>query len=143
MLIGEYTYKIDTKRRLAIPAKFRKLLGKRAVITRGLDNCLFLFPFKEWEKLAKKLALLPLSQKDARGFSRIMLAGATDVTIDSLGRILVPDYLKKYASLKKTAVITGLSNRIEIWDESVWESYKKNTEKEAGNIAERLGSLGV
>ncbi len=143
MLIGEYTYSLDAKRRLAIPAKFRKLLGKKAVITRGLDNCLFLFSAKEWEKLAKKLSQLPLSQKDARGFARIMLAGAVDVTIDSLGRILVPEYLKKYAGMSKKVIITGLSNRIEIWDEAVWEKYKKNTEKEAGNIAERLGALGI
>jgi MraZ protein len=143
MFIGEYTYSIDAKRRLAIPVKFRKLLGKRAVITRGLDNCLFLYPIKEWERLAKKLSQLPLSQADARGFARIMLAGATDVAIDNLGRILLPDYLKEYASLNKKVVIAGLFNRIEIWDEAKWRAYQRRIEKEVGDIAERLKELGV
>jgi len=143
MFIGEYTYNLDTKRRLAIPAKFRRLLGKRAVITRGLDNCLFLFPEKEWKKLADKISKLPLSQADARGFSRIMLAGASEVEIDTLGRILIPEYLTKYADLKKKIVIAGIANRIEIWDEKTWRKYQQKTEKEAGDIAERLKELGV
>ncbi len=143
MFIGEYTYNLDEKRRLAIPAKFRKILGKRAVITRGLDNCLFLYPAKEWERLANKLSQLPLSQADARGFARLMLAGATDVLIDGLGRILVPDYLKSYAALGKKIIVAGLFNRIEIWDEKEWQDYKLKTEKEVGNIAERLKELGV
>ncbi len=143
MFLGEYTYTIDDKKRLAIPAKFRQLLGKKAVITRGLDNCLFLYPAKEWEKLAKKLSQLPLSQADARGFVRIMLAGAMEVNLDRLGRILVPDYLKKYASLEKKVIIAGLYNRVEIWDEKNWALYKQKIEKEAGDIAERLKELGI
>ncbi len=143
MFLGEYNYTIDEKKRLAIPAKFRQILGKKAVITRGLDNCLFLYPVREWTKLAKKLSQLPLSQADARGFVRIMLAGAMEVNLDRLGRILIPDYLKKYASLKKRAVVAGLYNRVEIWDEKNWQNYKQKTEKEAGDIAERLKELGV
>ncbi|MCD6500762.1 division/cell wall cluster transcriptional repressor MraZ [bacterium] len=143
MFLGEYTYTIDDKKRLAIPAKFRQLLGKKAIVTRGLDNCLFLYPVREWEKLAKKLSQLPLSQADARGFVRIMLAGAMEVNLDRLGRILIPDYLKKYAHLSKKVVIAGLYNRIEIWDEKNWNFYKQKTEKEAGDIAERLKELGV
>lgn len=143
MFLGEYNYTIDEKKRLSIPAKFRQLLGKKAVITRGLDNCLFLYPLKEWEILAKKLSQLPLSQSDARGFARIMLAGAMEVDLDSLGRILVPDYLKKYSFLAKKVVIAGLYNRIEVWDENRWNIYKEKTEKEAGDIAERLKELGV
>jgi len=143
MFLGEYTYKIDDKKRLAIPVKFRKTLGKKAVITKGLDNCLFLYPSKEWEKLAEKLSRLPLSQSDARGFARIMLAGAMEASIDNLGRVLIPDYLKQYASLQKRVVIAGLYNRVEIWDEEGWSGYKQKMEKEAGNIAERLKELGV
>ena len=143
MFIGEYTYSIDDKKRLAIPGKFRQTLGKKAIITRGLDNCLFLYPAREWEKLAKKLSQLPLAQADARGFARIMLAGAMEVNLDRLGRILIPDYLKKYASLQKKIVIAGLYNRIEIWDEKNWDLYKQKIEKEAGDIAERLKELGV
>ena len=94
MLIGEYLHTIDEKKRLAIPSKLRRELGTRAVITRGLDNCLFVFPSKEWQKLAEKLSNLPIGQKDSRGFSRMMLSGASEVDLDGLGRVLIPDYLK-------------------------------------------------
>lgn len=143
MFIGEYTYSIDAKKRLAVPGRFRPVLGRKAVITRGLDQCLFVYSVKEWQGLAEKLSSLPLSQADARGFARIMLAGAMDVNLDNLGRILIPDYLKKYASLKKKVVIAGLYNRIEIWDEAKWVEYKKKTETAVGDIAERLKELGV
>ena len=143
MFIGEYQYIIDEKKRLAIPPKLRVVLGKRAVITRGLDQCLFLYPAKEWTILAKKLSQLPLSQADARGFARIMLTGAMEVNLDNLGRILVPDYLKEYAFLKKKVVIAGVYNRIEIWDEKKWREYQEKTENEVGDIAERLKELGV
>jgi MraZ protein len=143
MFIGEYVYSIDEKKRLAIPVKFRKELGKIAILTKGLDECLFLYPKKEWEKLVEKLKKLPLSQADARGFVRLMLAGAMEIKIDSLGRILIPDYLKEYAKLKKRVVLTGVLNRIEIWDEEKWKEYKEKTEKEIGNIAERLKDLQI
>ena len=143
MFIGEYNYSIDEKKRLAIPTKFRQLLGKKLVITRGLDQCLFVYPTKEWGSLAKKLAQLPLSQSDARGFARLMLTGAMEATLDRLGRILLPDYLKSYAGLKKKIVIAGVYNRVEIWDEAKWREYKKKTETAVGDIAERLKELGV
>lgn len=143
MFLGEYTYTIDTKKRLAVPSKFRQELGKKAVITRGLDNCLFLFPMKQWQVLAEKLGKLPLGQSSARGFIRLMLGGAMEVQLDGLGRILVPDYLKNYASLKKKIVLAGLYNRIEIWDEAKWKTYKTKMEREVGDMAERLGELGV
>lgn len=143
MFIGEYSHTIDNKRRLAIPSRFRAELGKKAVITRGLDSCLFVFPGKEWSVLAKKLGTLPLGQSDARGFIRLMLSGAMDAELDSLGRILVPDYLKEYASLKKRVIVTGVFNRLEIWDGMLWRRYKGRSEKEIGDMAERLGELGV
>ena len=143
MLIGEYNYSLDEKKRLGIPSKFREILGQKAVITIGSDQCLFLYPIKEWQVLAEKLSKLPLAQADARGFSRLMLAGAMDVAFDNLGRILVPDYLKNYALLKKKIVVVGVYNRIEIWDEEKWQEYKEKTEKEGGDIAERLKELGV
>ena len=143
MFLGEYQYKIDNKKRVAVPAGFRKKLGQKAVITRGLDNCLFLYPKNAWEELAKKISQLPLAQSDARRFARIMLAGAMEVHIDKAGRILVPDYLKKYAGLKKQVTVAGVYNRIEIWDQAVWEKYKHKIETEAGEIAERLKELGV
>jgi MraZ protein len=143
MLIGEYKHTIDDKKRLSIPAKLRKEVGRGAVLTRGLDNSLALYPAKEWEKMVEKLRRLPSGKSDARGFNRLILAGAAPADLDSLGRILIPDYLKEYASLKKNAVIVGVHDRLEIWDEGKWESYKKRVEGEVGNMAERLGELGV
>ncbi len=143
MFIGEYTYLIDEKKRLAIPPKFRQLLGKKAFITRGLDQCLFIYPVKEWTVLAKKLAQMPLAQADARGFARVMLTGAMEVNMDALGRILVPDYLKAYASLKKKVVVAGVFDRVEIWDDTKWQEYKGKVESAAGDIAERLKDLGI
>lgn len=143
MFIGEYFHTIDAKRRLAIPAKFRKDLSGRPVLTRGLDNCLYLYPMKEWEKLAEKLSRLPISRSDSRAFSRLMLAGAMDVSLDGLGRILIPDYLKDYAGLGKKIVITGLYNRIEVWDENKWEAYKAQTSSQVENISEKMNELGI
>jgi MraZ protein len=143
MFIGEYHHTIDTKKRLAIPAKFRKKLGGSAVLTKSLDNSLVLYPIGEWEELAGKLSKLPVGQSGTRSFVRSVLAGASDIEIDSLGRILVPDYLKEYAGLKKNVVIAGLYNRLEIWDEETWNNYKKNSEKNADNVAEKLGELGI
>lgn len=126
-----------------MPIKFRKELAKGAVVTRGLDNCLFLYSKTEWEKLATKLAALPISQANTRAFARLMLAGAMDADIDKQGRIMVPDYLRKFASISKKAIVAGLYNRLEIWDEDMWNKYKEGTEKTSTDIAEKLGELGV
>lgn len=143
MFIGEYQHNIDDKGRLAVPAKFRAQLKKGAVVTRGLDNCLFLYPAAEWKKLADKLINLPISQARSRAFARLMLAGASEVSFDVQGRINLPEYLIKYGSLKKKAIIAGLYNRIEIWDARVWSTYKIKAEKDSDKIAESLGELGV
>lgn len=143
MFIGQYSHLIDPKKRLAVPSKFRKQLGDEVVITRGIDNCLFVYPLKEWKELAEKLSKLPISKSSTRAFGRLMLAGAMDAEIDSQGRILIPDYLKEYASLKSKVIIAGLYNRLEIWDEEIWNNYKSVTEKESSAIAEQLGELGV
>ena len=143
MLLGEYKHNLDTKGRLAVPSKFREKLLTGAIITRGLDNCLFVFANKEWELLAQKLIALPLSQANSRAFVRLMLAGASDVFLDSQGRILIPDYLRNYAGLKKETVVAGLYNRIEIWDKESWEKYKQKTESASEEIAEKLGELGI
>ncbi|MEK7506654.1 MAG: division/cell wall cluster transcriptional repressor MraZ [Patescibacteria group bacterium] len=143
MLIGEHKHSIDPKKRLSIPARFRKEIGDRAVLTRGLDGCLFLFPLKEWGELADKLGKLPIGQQDTRAFVRLILAGASEVETDQLGRILVPDFLRDYAGLKKSVIIAGLFNRLEIWDDEKWTAYKTNLEKNSDRIAEKLGELGV
>ena len=143
MFIGEYTHSVDDKNRMAIPASFRDILKRGAVLTRGLDNCLFLFAKKDWQALADKLSELPISQAQARAFSRLMLAGAMDVTLDRQGRIVVPDYLKSYAGLTKRVVVAGVLNRLEIWDEKIWAAYKKKTESQSEKIAEQMGELGI
>jgi MraZ protein len=143
MFLGEYTHSIDAKGRVAVPAKFRDKLTAGAIITRGLDSCLFIFTAAEWETLAQKLIALPLAQSNSRAFVRLMMAGAANVDVDAQGRILVPEYLRNYAHLKKEAVVTGLYNRIEVWDRDAWERYKQRTEGASDEIAEKLGELGI
>ena len=143
MFIGEYTYSIDEKRRLSIPSGFRTTLGIGAVVTKGIDTCLTIYPIKEWKEVAKKLQNLPTATGNARGFVRILLSGAVETKFDKLGRILLPDFLKKYAQIKKNVVIIGLGNKIEIWDKKVWEDYKTKTEAQVGSIAEKLQELGI
>ncbi len=143
MILGEYRHNLDTKGRLAIPAKFREKIEAGAIITRGLDRCLFVFGPQEWENLVQKLTALPLAQANSRAFVRLMLAGASDAKPDTQGRILIPDYLRKYAGLKKGTVVAGLYNRFEIWDEEEWNAYKQKTESTSDEIAEKLGELGI
>jgi transcriptional regulator MraZ len=131
MFIGEYNHAIDEKGRLAVPAKFRIDFKNGAVVTKGLDNCLFLFTKKSWNELAEKLSKLPISQSKSRAFARLMLAGAMDVRLDKQGRIILPDYLRKYAVLKKKSIVAGVFNRLEIWDEKNWDIYKQSVEKES------------
>ena len=143
MLIGEYTHTIDPKKRLAVPAKLRKELGDRVIVTRGLNNCLFVYPLVEWQKLTEKLSNLPMGQGDTRSFLRLLFSGAAEGELDQLGRILVPDYLKQYAGLHQRVVITGVYDRLEIWEEARWNSYKNEVEKNTDMIAEKLGQLGL
>ncbi|PIT87899.1 MAG: cell division/cell wall cluster transcriptional repressor MraZ [Candidatus Magasanikbacteria bacterium CG10_big_fil_rev_8_21_14_0_10_40_10] len=143
MFIGEYTHNLDSKGRLAVPAKFRRELNKGAVVTRGLDNCLFLYTKTEWQKLAEKLATLPISSAKARAFARLMLAGAMDVELDKQGRVILPEYLRGFAKLSKNTIIAGLYSRLEIWDKKIWEQYKGRNEKQSAQIAEQMGELGV
>lgn len=143
MLIGEYIHNIDAKKRLAIPSKLRREMGEKAVLTRGLDGCLFLFSVKEWEVFAEKLSHLSFVKHDTRSFVRLFLSGASEVETDPLGRILIPDYLKDYAQLGKKVIIAGLFNRLEIWDHDKWQTHKKGLESQADKIAEKMGELGV
>lgn len=143
MLLGEYTHSIDVKGRLAIPAKFRSHMSAGAIITRGLDKCLFVFDKGEWEKLVAKITALPIAHANSRAFGRLMLSGASDVDLDIQGRILVPEYLREYGELKKQVIITGLHTRMEVWDKTRWQEYKAKTEAESDQIAEKLGELGI
>lgn len=143
MFIGEFYHTIDEKGRLAVPVKFRTALEAGAVVTRGLDASLFLYTLEEWDKLAVKLAALPLGQADARAFARLMLAGAMAVELDRQGRLVIPEYLRAYAKVERQVVVTGLYNRIELWAKETWEAYKRTTEQDADRIAEHLGALGI
>ncbi|MFA6512043.1 MAG: division/cell wall cluster transcriptional repressor MraZ [Patescibacteria group bacterium] len=143
MFIGEYNHSLDDKGRLAVPKKFQAKLKTGAVVTRGLDRCLFLYPKQDWEKLAEKLSALPIAKANTRAFSRLMLAGAMEAPLDGQGRIVLPEYLRQYAGIGKKVVVAGLMNRLELWDEKEWESYKSTTERTSGDIAEALGDLGV
>lgn len=143
MLIGEYLHTLDSKKRLSLPSKFRKEVGRKVVVTRGLDSCLFMFPEKAWIKIATKISDLPVGQADTRGMARFLLAGAVETEVDGAGRILIPEYLKEFAELRSRVVLAGVSDRIEIWNEKTWEEYKKRLEKGADQMAQALGTMGI
>jgi MraZ protein len=138
MFIGEYHHSIDPKGRLSLPVKFKSELAGGAVLTRGIDNCLFLWPKSAWNQFVNKIQNLPLTQANPRAFARLMLGGAMEVELDAQGRILIPNYLEDYAKLEKKAVIIGLNDRLEIWDENSYKDYQIKTEKASVEIAEQL-----
>jgi len=143
MLIGEYKHTLDDKKRISLPSKFRKQVGKKIVITHGLDQCLFLYPINEWKTISKKIGELGMGQADRRGFNRFMLAGASEISVDSVGRILIPEHLRKFAAVTSKVVFAGVYNRIEIWDEGKWEEYKSKVIGSADDMAEKLGDIGA
>ena len=143
MFIGQYTHTIDDKNRLSLPLKFRKEMGKRVIITPGLDGCLFVFTPTQLETISEKLGGSSMLQADTRSFNRYMLGGAVEADVDSIGRVLVPDFLKEKAQLKKEVVLIGVQNRVEIWNDTLWMEYKAKVEKEANSLAEKLGQIGV
>lgn len=142
MLIGEYTHTIDEKNRMSLPAKFRTELGKKVVITPGLDNCLFVFNTKEWVKVKNKLSNsesdLSFLSADRRSFNRFMFGRSAEVDVDSIGRVLLPTFLKDRIGLKGSAVVVGVEDRVEIWQEKAWDKYKAQIEKDASALAEKL-----
>lgn len=144
MLIGEYIHTIDEKNRVSLPVKFRKEMGKKIIITPGLDSCLFIFTLKEWAKVSKRLSDsesdLSFLKADKRSFNRFMFGRATDVEVDSIGRILIPDFLKDRIALKDKVAIIGVEDRVEIWNEKAWSEYKEVVEKQADQLAEKLGN---
>lgn len=143
MFMGEYQHTIDSKGRVIIPAKFREGLGEKFVATKGLDNCLFLYPMNEWQALEKKLKALPFTRADARAFVRFFFSGATECELDKQGRILIPGNLREYARLEKDVVIIGVSNRVEIWSREVWEEYSARAGAYYEEIAEKIASLDL
>ncbi len=143
MLIGHYIHGLDDKNRISIPSKWRSVLGKKVVVTSGLDKSLFVFSLKEWQKIAEKLSSLSFTNKDTRSFTRFMLSNAFDTDLDSVGRILVTGELKNFADIKKKVVLVGMHSRVEIWDENIWEKYSRENNKDADSIASKLSEIGV
>jgi len=143
MLIGEYTHTLDEKNRMSLPVKFRKEIGNSVVIAPGLDNCLSLFTTKEWQKISSKLSDSSMLASDNRSFSRFMFGQAVDVSVDSQGRILIPENLKNRSKLSSKVVVIGVQNRVEIWNEEAWNNYKKVVETQADALADKLGQIGV
>ncbi len=146
MLIGEYIHTIDEKNRMSLPVKFRKELGKKIIITPGLDQCLFIFTTAEWKKVSKKLSGggsdLSFLKADQRSFNRYMFGRAAEAEIDSIGRILIPDFLKERIGLKDRAAVIGVEDRVEIWNDKVWSQNQEIVEKQAHELAEKLGNDG-
>ena len=143
MLMGEYLHTIDAKGRIILPVKFRDELGDNFVITKGLDNCLFIYDQTEWEILSGKLKQLPLAKPEARAFVRFFFAGAMQLECDKQGRFLVPGNLREYAVLEKDVVLIGVSNRVEVWSKSTWEKYNEEISPAVAEIAETLVDLGI
>lgn len=141
--IGEYNHTIDTKGRVIVPAKFREALGDEFVVTKGLDGCLFVFPMDEWNVFAGKLKDLPITNKDARKFSRFFLAGAAQCEVDKQGRILLPAVLREFAGLEKDAVLVGVNSRIEIWSKANWADDSDVGVEDMDNIAENMEHIGI
>jgi MraZ protein len=130
MFLGQYEHSVDEKGRLIVPAKYRESLGDNFIITFGLDTCLFVYPLEEWKNLSEKMKLLPLGQRDARAFKRILFSRATDCTMDNQGRVIIMKYLRDYAQINKEIMVIGVLDRIEIWSKDVW-MYGKNILKKS------------
>ena len=143
MFIGEYNHALDNKGRLIMPSKFRDRLGYEFVMTKGLDNCLFVYPKEEWKVLEEKLKSLPLTNKDARAFIRFFFSGASECNLDKQGRVLIPSNLREHSKLQKDAVIIGVSTRIEIWSSDEWKEYNEDDSLSYDNIAEKMAELGI
>ena len=147
MLIGEYIHTIDEKNRVSLPVKFRSEMGKKIIITPGLDQCLFIFTMKDWEKVSKRLADsendLSFLKSDKRSFNRYMFGRAAEGEVDTIGRILIPDFLKERIKPNGKVAVIGVEDRVEIWNEKVWNEYKGVIEKQADQLAEKLGNGGV
>ncbi|MFB5677311.1 division/cell wall cluster transcriptional repressor MraZ [Paenibacillus terreus] len=138
MFMGEFQHSMDDKGRLTIPSKFREALGASFVVTRGLDQCLFVYPMEEWALMEQKLKALPMMKADARAFSRFFFSGATECELDKQGRVNLPANLRDYAKLDKDCVVLGVSSRVEIWSKDTWEQYFNQSEETFNDIAEKL-----
>lgn len=142
MFMGEYHQKIDDKGRITIPSKLRYDLGETFIVTRGLDNCLFIYPKEEWNQVIAKYKELP-NTKDARNFMRFFLSGATEVSFDKQGRMNIPTPLIKYSNLIKDCIVIGVNDRLEIWSKQNWEQFMDENEENLSDIADKLFSTNL
>jgi MraZ protein len=142
MFYGEYEHTIDRKGRLIVPAKIRQSLKEHDVkslfLTRGLDGCLFLFPESEWRSAENRFKQVPFTKSEGRKFNRLFFSGASEVTIDRLGRLLIPRMLKEFAQIKQEVVVVGVSNRIEVWGKEQWRAFYESTRQSFEEVAERV-----
>ena len=138
MFIGEYHHSIDEKNRLIIPAKFREELGDKFIITKGIENCLFVYSLESWQKIVNKLETLPFTKKDARQFVRFFLSAASEVEFDKQGRVNIAQPLVSYANLEKECVTIGTGDRLEIWSNSDWSNFLNSARDSMSDIAENL-----
>jgi MraZ protein len=138
MFLGEYFHTFDTKNRISVPSKFRKGLGRVVVVTRGLDHCLYVYSRKAWEREAQTHATSVNGGSARRGLARLFLAGSFEAEVDGSGRVLVPENLKSFASIKEKAVIAGVADRVEIWEENAWKKYTADIERDADAFAEKV-----
>ncbi len=143
VFLGEYQHTVDQKGRLAIPAKFREELADGAVVTRGLDKCLVIYPGSEWASLAERVSRLPQTQPNVRTLSRLLFSGAVDLSLDGQGRTILPQYLRTYAGIAANVAVIGLYQRIEVWGLEEWNAVKATTEAAGGSLAEQLADLGI
>lgn len=143
MLIGEFVHSFDDKNRISVPAKFRSELGKKIVVTRGLDACLFIYSGAAWKQLAGKLgSQLTIGTPESRGFSRYLFGGAAEADVDAAGRVLIPDFLRTFAHIGDTAVFVGVHDRVELWGKEAWEAYRGRMEQQGDVLAEKLSAGG-
>ena len=136
--MGEYHHSIDEKERIVIPSRFREELKDTFVITRGIENCLFIYSLEEWKKITDKLETLPFTKKDARQFIRFFPSGATEAQFDKQGRIVITTPLLEYAKIEKDCVIIGAGERLEIWSENAWNNFFNEASTGMSDIAENL-----
>jgi len=147
VFMGEYQHSLDKKGRLIIPSKFREILTEKYeekfVITRGLDNCLFLYPPDEWREVERKIKALSMVKRESRAFKRFLISGAVECVLDKQGRIMIPSNLRQHARIERDVVLIGVSEKIEIWSKEIWQTYSKKAEESFEEIAQGLGEFQI
>lgn len=143
MFIGEYQNSIDSKGRIIVPSKFRDQLGNKFILTKGLDNCLYIYPMEEWSRFEDKLGSLPVSNKDARAFVRYFFSSAVECEVDKQGRLTIPQNLREHAKIDKELVTIGVLSKIEIWSKQEWDNYNEGSNLGPDDIADKMAEFGI